>query len=73
MLFKVDIWHLHTVKIPDLTRPKGEGVGNTPEKVEEETSDAILVTIQKVKESASKPDEEESKLDSASSVSTVKG
>jgi len=68
-----DIWHLHTVKIPDLTSPKAEGVENTPVKVEEETSDVRLVTEQKVKESASKPDEEESKLDSASSVSTVQG
>lgn len=73
MLFKVDIWHLHTVKIPDLTPRKTEAVENTPEKVEEETSDVRLVTEQKVKESASKPDEEESKLDSASSVSTVQG
>jgi hypothetical protein len=56
-----------------LTPPKTEAVENTPEKVEEETSDVRLVTEQKVKESASKPDEEESKLDSASSVSTVQG
>lgn len=69
----MDIWHLCTVKIPDLTPPKTEVVENTTGKVEEETSDVRLVKEQKVKESASKPDEEETKLDSASSVSTVKG
>lgn len=61
------------MKIPDLTPPKTEVVENTTGKVEEETSDVRLVKEQKVKESASKPDEEETKLDSASSVSTVKG